>query len=110
MKFKNIESLISDREFQDYTPFSKNINALYFIFARSHLLAAYKSNRGTSACKEHFEELVGEDEGLQNEYVEAYHPRNEFFVLQERNGSTLHDIYCIFRFKRLQMFFIRKSP
>lgn len=106
----DIESLIPNRDFPDYTAFSESCNPLYFRFALPFLKSKLNEEIPLYADKEHFEELVNESYDLQLEYVERYNPENEFFVTQSSHEATLIDIYFIVRCGEIVMFFTRKSP
>lgn len=102
--------MLQDRDFPDYTPFSETSNPLYFKFAHPFLKSKLNDEMPLCAYKEHFEELVDEKYDLQREYVEHYHPENEFFVTQSRHEENVIDIYFIARHGEIVMFFTRKSP
>lgn len=106
----DIESLLPNRDFPDYTAFSESCNPLYFRFALPFLNSKLNEEIPLYADKEHFEELVNESYELQLEYVEHHHSDNEFFVTQNRHKETLIDIYYIARKGVIVMFFTRLSP
>lgn len=105
----DIEFALPDRDFPDYTPFSETYNPIYFRFALPFLKNKLNGKMPLCADKEHFEELVDENYELQLEYVEHYHPENDFFVTQSRHEETLIDIYFIARDGEIVMFFTRKA-
>lgn len=106
----DIEFVLPDRDFPDYTPFSESTNPLYFAFTVPYLKERMNEELPMGASKEHFEELVNEAYELQLEYVEHYHPENEYFLTQGRYEGKLQDIYYIARNGEIVMFFIRRSP
>ncbi len=105
----NIEDVLENRDFPDYTPFSLTSNPLYFMIALTFLKDKLKENILCQACIEHFEELVNECTDLQVEYVEYYHKDNQFFVVQSAHQGHLFDIYFITRYGEILMFFTRHS-
>lgn len=106
----DIEFILPNRNFPDYTVFSKNINPLYFQFALPFLSEYVKNDDLCFAAHEHFEELIAFDMVLQQEYVEWYDPANEYYVTSKRDDGQDMDIYILARNKVVLMFFIRKSP
>ncbi len=106
----DIEGVLPNRDFPDYTPFSRSCNPLYFEFALPYLKNRLNEECPLYACQIHFEELVSECFELQLEYVEHYHPDNEYFLTQGITGDVLMDMYFIARHGEIIMFFIRISP
>lgn len=106
----NIEQLLPNRDFPDYTPFSQLTNSLYFQYALPFLNHYIQSKEAIFACRNHFEELVSKSTALEDEYVEHYNTENKFYVTQRVDKNKTLDIYIIAREKLIVMFFIREAP
>lgn len=105
----NIESILPDRDFPDYSAFSANVNPLYFHFALPFITEYVKNENVVYVCKDHFEELVAFDSQLQEEYVEWYNPGNEFYITNREYAGQSLDIYILGLNKTVLMFFMRKT-
>ncbi len=106
----DIENILPDKDFPDYTAFSSSSNPLYFEFTIPYLKEKLREECPLGADKDHFEELLIENPDLQAEYVEHYHQENEFYVTQSKYRGILFDIYYIARYGAIVMFFTRKAP
>jgi hypothetical protein len=106
----DIESILPNRDFPDYSVFSKNRNSLYFQFALPFLTEYVVNENMVFVCQEHFEELVALDSVLQQEYVEFYGPGNEYYITSRAHDGQNLDIYILARAKQVLMFFTRKAP
>lgn len=105
----DIESILPNKDFPDYTAFSANVNPLYFQYALPFLTEYVKNENTCFAAQDHFEELVGCNNELQMEYVEWYNSENEFYVTSKRDDGQIMDIYILARYKKVLMFFTRKA-
>ncbi len=106
----DIEGVLPNRDFPDYTPFSQYINSLYFQYFSSNLKEEILNGNSVNACKSHFEELVSLNNDLQYAYVEVFDHDNEFWCLQKSDGDVIFDFYIILNTSEVIFFFIRKSP
>lgn len=93
----DIESVLPNRDFPDYTPFSPSCNPLYFEFAIPYLKNRLNEECPLYACQIDFEELVGESYELQMEYIEHYHHENEYFLTQGMVSDILMEMHFVSR-------------
>lgn len=104
-----ISDIITDKEFPDYSPFSKNENPFYFEYCRQILETEINNENPIYTAKEHFEELIALNPQLAAEYVEWLSPDAEFFIVKFTD-IKYYDFYVMAINFKVVMFFVCETP
>lgn len=105
-----IESLIEEKYFPDFTPFSCSCNSIYFDAFKRILANELNAKLLTPITREHFEELIINRKALQLEYIEYYSHDAQFFSLRKEYNQMFHEVYILTNKKQIILFFIHVTP
>lgn len=108
--YSTIEWLIEKKYLPDFTPFTATCNSIFFDAFRGILTTELNSNHLTSISREHFEELIINNEKLQLEYVENYSPNTQFFCLRKEYNHMFYEVYIMTLNQHIRLFFIHAYP
>ncbi len=100
-------SLLSDKDFEDYTVFTSTTNSFYFDFVKPLLEAELKNNAPDLLDKNTFEKLIQNSEELAREYVNLYQKNTRFFesIFSKETGYECYAMAVDFEVK---LFFVRR--
>lgn len=105
-----IESLIEEKYFPDFTPFSCSCNSIYFDAFKRILANELNAKLLIPITREHFEELIINRKALQLEYIEYYSHDAQFFSLRKEYNHMFHEVYILTNKKQIILFFIHVTP
>lgn len=110
IRYNMVMVLLQEKEFPDYTVFSKNINAVYFQEINKQLAKEIRAKECEFVSREFIEKIIVNNIDLQLQYVEEYSKQSEFFLVKQSFEDIEYQIYVIAINKNIGLFFIQKKP
>jgi hypothetical protein len=102
-----LDSLLKNKDFPDYTVFSRNINSFYFEYSLSFLYDKLAEGIVKTIEKKYFEKLIENDISLSNEYVEWLTENTEYFHVILYDQKTEYDCFIMKQQGDIKLFFVR---